>query len=178
MNAFEHAVRFVLEQEGGLANLEGDPGGVTNYGISIRFAGSIGLDLNGDGETTGADILALTEDIAINLYRDHFWRRSRCDLLPPAIAVCVFDAAVNQGPGTAARMLQRILGTAADGVIGPVTSRLAHKTGLDLVTEYDALRADRYARTRNYARFGRGWQRRRAKCTKFARKIEQQIKEG
>jgi lysozyme family protein len=33
---FEKAVAFVFEQEGGIANLSGDPGGLTKFGISKR----------------------------------------------------------------------------------------------------------------------------------------------
>mgnify|MGYP001617064660 FL=1 len=36
MTAFEHAVAFVLDHEGGLVEHPADPGGLSNYGISQR----------------------------------------------------------------------------------------------------------------------------------------------
>lgn len=161
-DAFERALAIVLRLEGVLSDDPDDPGGLTKHGVSIRFAGSIGLDLDGDGDTDAADMRALTRAAAAELYRDHFWNRLNCDALPYGLALALFDAGVNQGPRPAARLLQRAAGAVADGFIGPITiAAVTRATGRHaLLDDFLARRAKRYAATANFGRYGRGWMRR------------------
>lgn len=155
------AVDMTMRLEGLLSNDKNDPGRITKHGISLRFAGSIGFDIDGDGKTTEADIVAITPEHARKLYRLHFWDAMNCDDLPPAIALMAFDQAVNQGPKAAAVDLQRSLNVAADGLIGERTRRAAHvEYGFELLTEYHARRVLRYSRTPGWERYGLGWTRR------------------
>lgn len=161
MSAFARIIPHVLEAEGGLVNNPKDPGGITNYGISLRFAGSVHFDLNNDGRTNSADIIGLSEQDAVALYRKHFWDLLDLDQFPPAIAFVVFDAAVNQGPSAAIRDLQMALNVSADGKFGPKSFEALRKANKEkLLSEVLAFRALRYARTRNFATFGVGWMRR------------------
>ncbi len=149
MTAFERAVELVLRHEGGLGEHADDPGGITNFGISLRFAGSVKLDIDGDGFTTKADIVALTRGQAVELYRRHFWLPMRCEEMAGAIAYPVFDCAVNQGLGAAARLLQRALGVPQDGVLGPITMAAVEAWAASprrLVAWFVGHRNTRYAR--------------------------------
>lgn len=161
--AFEQALSVILAHEGGLADDPHDPGGITNFGISIKFAGSVNLDIDGDGRTTGADIRALTRGHAAELYFDHFWRPLRCAEMPASVALIVFDGGVNQGRRTIARRVQRAAGAVDDGIIGRNTLRAVRawegRYG-SLAGEIAARRARRYAQTRNFDRYGLGWMRR------------------
>lgn len=161
---FERAVSVVLEKEGGFVDDPRDPGGITNFGISIKFAGSVNLDIDGDGKTTGEDIRALTREQAVELYRKHFWLPLRChDLGDPGLALMVFDGGVNQGVRTVAKRLQRAAGAADDGIVGPQTIKAVKKWERvypALITEVAARRGRRYGQTRNFDRFGLGWMRR------------------
>ncbi len=169
---FPEACALVLRVEGGLVDDPRDPGGITNHGISLRFALSVGdldrdgrpdLDVDGDGDTDADDIRALHPDDARDVYRKAFWEAARCPALPPAVAILLFDAAVNQGRGPAVTMLQDALGVTADGRIGPQTVAAALRANQPaLLAEYAARRAHRYATTRNFDRFGLGWCRRLA----------------
>jgi len=76
------------------------------------------------------DIRNLTLDRAAVLYNRDFWGASRCgEWKSQIIANDYFDAAVNMGQGTAARILQRAINyagyplprLAVDGKIGPAT---------------------------------------------------------
>ena len=136
---FKNAVQAVLDNEGGFVNDPADPGGATNHGISLRFLRSIGhLDADGDGRPDGDvnfdgdidhnDILILTTDQAIGLYRAHFWDRYDYASLPPMVGEKVFDLAVNAGPVQAHKLLQRALRACGqnvvdDGIIGPKTKQ-------------------------------------------------------
>ena len=126
MNVFLWAHTFVASMEGGYADHPSDPGGATNYGISLRFLRSQGLDrgdIDGDGGIDADDIKALTPADAMRMMRRSFWEPLELDRVPPACAVVLYDTAVNMGPGYARRMAQQALGVDADGIWGPITWR-------------------------------------------------------
>ena len=152
MTAFEHAVAFVLDHEGGLVENPVDPGGLTNHGISQRAYPTL-------------DIRALTREQATELYRVDYWLACRCNDLPPAVAILVFDAAVNQGSATAAKLLQRALDVSDDGVIGPATLARANAAPIDMVVvRFTSRRIQRYVEGRGYVTFGAGWITRALEC--------------
>lgn len=155
------AIDHVIAIEGGLVNDPHDPGGITNHGISIRFAGSIYLDIDGDGDTDAADIIGLTVSQARAVYKKHFWDLIKGDDLPPAVAFYAFDQAVNQGIGAAVTDMQRAAGVPDDGVMGPQTRLWLHKKySVDFLSEYHARRMLRYGLTNKFGRYGLGWTRR------------------
>src|ERR1700733_16121152 len=67
------------------------------------------------------DIAALSLDAAKALYQRDYWQRIAGDLLPAALALLVFDAAINNGTNRALRWLQQVAQVPQDGVIGPRT---------------------------------------------------------
>ena len=152
---FQTAVEFVLEREGGYSDDPRDRGGETNFGIDKESHPDV-------------DIKALTRDGAIAIYRTSYWQAAKCDQLPAGLAVMHFDAAVNQGAGAAAHMLQQAIGVKADGVIGPATLAAAAKAGPGALTEYAALRGHRYSETVGEDRYGLGWMRRLMACLLLA----------
>lgn len=148
MEPFDRCVRAVLLEEGELSDKNKDPGGLTKYGISQRAYPNL-------------DIQRLTADDAIELYRRDYWNPVRGTDLPPPLALLVFDCAVNQGTGTAVRLLQKVVGVTEDGQFGPVSLRAVRSRALDqLLTNFCAERALRYEFNRNEEVFGRGWYRR------------------
>ena len=120
---FERCHAFVQRWEGGFADHPSDPGGTTNYGVSLRFLRSIGKlgDIDGDGDVTEADIRALTPETADQVLKAHFWDPLHLDRLPAPLALVLYDTAVNMGPGTARRLAQEAVGVAVDGIWGPKT---------------------------------------------------------
>ena len=58
MGCFSKAITVILKHEGGFSNHSSDPGGATNYGISLRWLKSEGLygDLDDDGDVDIDDI--------------------------------------------------------------------------------------------------------------------------
>lgn len=154
--SFAVAIDFVLRHEGGDVNDPDDPGGHTRFGISKRAH-------------PDEDIGALTRDRAAEIYRYSYWDACRCDELPAALALMVFDSAVNQGPRAAVETLQRAVGTVPDGILGPLTLDAAKRAaGRSAVIAMAAERGFRYGRTKNFERFGRGWMRRLIDCTVLA----------
>jgi len=128
---WDRAVEVVLGHEGGFVNDPRDPGGATNWGISLRFLRAQGGDLgdvDGDGDIDAEDVRRLPQDVAVELYRREFWERYMYGRLPEDVAIKVFDLAVNMGPVQAHRCLQRACRACGfdlveDGVIGRETRR-------------------------------------------------------
>lgn len=96
---FDKAIGFVLRWEGGLADHEADPGGLTNFGISQRSYPDL-------------DIRNLTREQAIEIYRRDYWQASGADKLPWPLALIHLDSAVNAGVGKAQQWLRKSGGNA------------------------------------------------------------------
>lgn len=120
----------IVAREGGFVNDPDDPGGATNFGVTIHTMRRLGLDLTGDGVVDAADVRALTRDQAIEIFLTHYFARPRINALPAVLHPSVFDMYVNAG-ANAVRILQRLLvdmghDLDVDGAIGPQTIRAAH----------------------------------------------------
>lgn len=102
------------------------------------------------------DIRGLTVQRAATIYRRDFWGQLRLDdARNQIIANEVFDAAVNMGVGTQARILQRAINQAGyprkklvvDGVVGGATvARMNEVDQVALYCHLIGMRYDRYAR--------------------------------
>lgn len=152
MSDFDRAFAFVIGAEGGYSNDPHDPGGETKYGIADHSDGVI------DGKHEGVPIKEISLEGAKGIYRRDYWAPARCDHFPWPLSAMVFDAAVNQGVKAALLTLQKTLGVAQDGIVGPNTLGAVKRADLrELCALYLADRALRYTGTRNFDRYGRGW---------------------
>jgi lysozyme family protein len=114
---YEQALAFVLRWEGGYSNHPNDPGGATNKGVTQKTYDSY-LALHGQAS---ADVRRITDQEIANIYSVHYWAAAHCSQLPADLAPCVFNCAVNSGVSRAVKLLQRTLGVAEDGIVGPKT---------------------------------------------------------
>lgn len=155
-SAFDQAVNLVLQQEGGFVRHSRDPGGATNFGITREtLARARGRPVSVE------DVRNLTRAEAVSIYRRFYWDAVRADELPPGLALVVFDLAVNSGPFRAVQMLQRALGTEADGIVGPVTLNAARDADpAETIRSLSRARLGFLARLATWPVFGRGWRRR------------------
>ncbi|WP_083989022.1 glycoside hydrolase family 108 protein [Devosia geojensis] len=169
---FEACLAEVLRHEGGYADHPSDPGGATNMGITrktlARWRGISPWTALPKGE-----VKALTRAEAARIYRAEYWNRCRADEMPPGLDLALFDFAVNSGPDRAAKTLQRLVGVAADGLVGPVTlgAVAAHAGRGDTAALVEALCDARLAflqRLSTFPVFGRGWTARVAAVRKAA----------
>ena len=152
MSDFNEAFERLIAHEGGYSNHPNDPGGETMYGITKRVAMEHGY--------TGS-MRDLTREQAKAIYRSAYWYRAKADEYDFAIGFQLFDAAVNHGIGNAVRFLQRAVGAADDGIVGPNTLRAIRAMDVSaVVMRFNAERLDFYAKLDTFTSFGRGWTRR------------------
>ena len=99
----------LMKYEGGYVNDPDDPGGETKFGISKR-------------SHPDEDIANLTEARAMEIYYLDYYMKLRIQEMKDARAAWqIFDFGVNSGATRAARMVQKIVGSYPDGVIGKTT---------------------------------------------------------
>ena len=174
MANFEYAIEVVLKHEGGWVNNPNDPGGATNYGISLRFLvdhPDIG-DFDHDGDVDAEDIKNMTVDEAKVVYKDLWWDRFHYgDFLRDDVATKCFDTAVNMGQKRAGKFLQQAacnLGVklTVDGIVGPATRHVINQFADDesagkLLAEFRELQKQYYLHlieiNPKLAVFKRGW---------------------
>ncbi|HYZ32229.1 MAG TPA: glycosyl hydrolase 108 family protein [Crenalkalicoccus sp.] len=150
---FDRCVEVVLGQEGGFADHPADPGGATCYGITRQV-----LSEWRGREATAADVSALDQAEAREIYRARYWNAMRCGELPAGVDLMVFDFGVNAGPGTAVRLLQRLAGAEPDGAVGPKTLAAARgQPAPALIARYAEGREAYYRALPGFPSFGKGW---------------------
>ena len=150
--SFDAAHRFVAQWEGGLTDHPSDPGGITNYGVSLRFLKTQGLDvgdIDNDGDIDADDIRKLTPEDAKRIFKREFWAASKLDILDfthPLCAFVVYDTSVNMGAGWGKRFLQQAIGGLdVDGIWGPKTwAAIATAPDREVALRMIELRRDRY----------------------------------
>ena len=152
MSNFDIAFDRLIGHEGGYVNHPQDPGGETNWGITKRTALANGY--------TG-DMRTMPRETAKSIYKKTFWDVIGGDKLSFAVSYQIFDAAVNHGIGNAIRFMQRAIGVADDGKVGPVTlAALTKYQPNDFLMRFNAQRLDFYTRLSTFDTFGKGWVRR------------------
>lgn len=148
---FDKAFEVLIGHEGGYVNNPSDPGGETKYGVSKRAYPDV-------------DIANLTIEQAKAIYLRDYWQRARCDELPPTVAFQVFDTAVNSGIGQSIRFLQRAVGVADDGHVGPLTINAVRRLDAEsIAARFNGHRLEFMTKLSTFDVFGRGWARRIAK---------------
>ena len=159
---FAQALQHVLKHEGGFVNHPKDLGGMTNLGCTKAvWEEWCGLLVY---EKTMRNLKPT--DVA-PLYKRKYWDKVKGDDLPTGVDYVVFDAAINSGPGRAAKWLQACVGVEVDGDIGPKT--LAAVRAFDanqLIEDYAKRRLSFLMDLPTWNTFGKGWGRRVAEVQK------------
>jgi len=174
MALFNPALEYVLKNEGGLSDHPKDPGGITNFGISLRFLKSIedpakyGIhDLTIESDT----IKDLKLEQASEIYRGEFWNHSNfSNISDQDVCNYVFDMAVNMGISPAIKCVQRAVWSVwrnrtvlkEDGIMGPQTLIWIERcTPKNLLVGMRSERAGNYreiiARRPDQEVFANGW---------------------
>ena len=158
MADFDRALAYTLAHEGGWADHPRDPGGPTNFGITLKTAQRYGI-------RTAAELRAMTPEKVAEIYRDGYWRFGA--VADQRVATKLFDMTVNMGLGAAVGLLQaalRSLGhdVAVDRALGATTLAAVNATPPDrllasLCVQSEAHYRSIVARTPGHSVFLKGW---------------------
>lgn len=169
MSNFNDAIPTVLRHEGKFENNSADPGGVTNYGISLRWLKSQGLFdelVIEEGDKTQDEVQVIknmTVAEASGFFKAWWWDKYQYgNFNAQNLATKIFDTSVNLGPPRTHRMLQVILGVVPDGVLGPKSFAEANAMSPSvLVVKFQTAQAQFYrdlvARNPKLEEFLAGW---------------------
>lgn len=147
MTAFDKALAQVLKWEGGFSDDPRDPGGATAFGITQAT-----YDAHRRKQGVEPRLVREIDRTEVEaIYWGSYWLRAGCDQLqPPALALVVFDAAVNSGVGAALKWLSQTRDW----------------------REYNSLRLEFLTGLGTWGSFGKGWTRRVADLTRAAAELE------
>ena len=124
MTVEEINTNVINKSEGGLSNNASDRGGLTKYGISIKWYRAA---VNNSAQEDVIRNLTLSEAVA--LYKEYFWWPLNINSIrDKGVQEKYFDMGINMGMGQAARLMQRACNILEqkdslqeDGILGPVS---------------------------------------------------------
>jgi lysozyme family protein len=87
----------ILKAEGGFVNDPDDPGGPTNYGVTLKTLERLGHDLNQDGRVDIADLKQLSSTQTVQIFVQDYFYKPQIDQLPHMLHAPVFDMYANAG---------------------------------------------------------------------------------
>ncbi|MDI3469810.1 MAG: hypothetical protein OJF62_001873 [Pseudolabrys sp.] len=151
---YDEALRRLLAHEGGYTNHPSDPGGPTNFGITIADYRKYVKP-----NATAADVRAMTVDDAKTIYRKRYWDAQRCDDLPAGVDYSVFDYGVNSGIGRSGKVLRRVIGLpdTTHVVTDEVLRAVAKRDPKALVSAINDERLAFLKLLKTWPVFGKGW---------------------
>ena len=150
---YDKAFEITVGVEAGYVNDPKDPGGETNWGVTLPVLKA----------AVSADLIAyvtlkdLTKEQAKIIYKKNYWDEVKGDQLPFPLCAFVFDAAVNQGVLPARKMLQQVLKVPQTGILDVPAMTKAKGSSLWHAQAFMSQRALRYIGTRNFDNYGNGW---------------------
>jgi lysozyme family protein len=154
---FDEAFDRLIGHEAGWSDDRRDPGNWTGgrVGVGELKGTKFGIAAN---TYPDLDIKSLTLDQAKAIYYRDWWLKTGADEIDGAIVFQMWDFAVNAGMSTAKRALQRAVGVADDGHIGPRTiAAVKAMTVPDVLLRFNAQRIRHHTSLSTWPTYGKGW---------------------
>ena len=163
----------VFPHEGGYTNDPRDPGGPTNWGITIFDARKYWKS-----NATAADVKAMPKSVAEAIYWPHYAIPLCYDDLPAGPDYAALDYGINSGVSRAAKVMQRLVGmNNVDGNIGPATlAAIGRRDPEALVNAICDERMEFLRSLKTFPVFGNGWTRRVSEVRALALHFADQAK--
>ncbi|HJR83458.1 MAG TPA: glycosyl hydrolase 108 family protein [Sphingomicrobium sp.] len=153
---FVPLVEQLLQIEGGVSDRpeRDDPGKLTNKGVTQAVYDQW-RSLRG---LPSKSVREITRNEAVAIAKANYWAPIRGDQLPSGVDFAVFDFSFNSGPAQAVRDLQRVLGVAADGIVGLATlEALAVADDAAVITDLCDRRLAFMKKLKNWRANRNGW---------------------
>lgn len=107
---FQYAMKTIIKHEGGLSENKDDPGGVTAYGISLRYIKSAHLCIDGDCSDSANEIIHLTLTDADQIYYRNWYEHYHYDKIKNEdLLTDIMDFSINAGSCEAHKLIQRAI---------------------------------------------------------------------
>ena len=153
----QQVLRWIGLSEGGYVHHPKDPGGATDRGITQSTYDAWNRARGRPKRPVRGISKAEAEEIIVAQYMTPV----RFDELPSGIDYAVADWSVNSGPSRAAKELQKLVGVAADGIVGAKTVAAVEKRDqVELINAYCNRRLQFLRSLKTWKTFGKGWQKR------------------
>ena len=157
MSNFDEAVNYILAREGGLSENPNDSGGITNFGVSLRFLREVPQDrlrrYSIFEPVTEQTIRDLVVEQAKTIYKGEFWNEAPFENIESQkLCNYYFDMAIVSGVHQATKLLQRSIWASQfdrtllrdDGLLGERTVGYVNAIGEELLPILVAVRASFY----------------------------------
>ncbi len=164
--------RMIQRYEGGYGWDRADSGGPTKYGITCYDLAEHRHQEMKSKAVWAPIVQAMTLQEAEDIYAVKYATSCRFNDLHSGPDCVVFDFGVNSGPSRAVKYAQMVVGTARDGVLGPIT--LAAINSMDPNKFIDDLCDLRLGFLRHlgiWRTFGRGWSARVADLRAYSHRV-------
>lgn len=157
-------INKILESEGGFQQDSSDSGNFVNgtlIGTNKGITANALAEFRGVDPTTITvdDIKGVTDEEAKEIYAQNYYLKPKINELPQDIQDTVMDMYVNSGRN-AVKILQRLAGVEADGVIGPATIKAVQEANITR-NQYADARIDYYTKVAennpSQNKFLQGW---------------------
>lgn len=152
---YAEAIARVLKSEGGYSNHPADPGGPTNFGVTLAVYRE-----NGHPNATAADIKAMPLSEATRIYKLRYADPCRFDDLPAGVDYVVLDYAVNSGVGRANKVVRRVCGLEDGAPFSAVVEALSKRDARAVVNAICDERLRFLTGLKTWPTFGVGWSKR------------------
>lgn len=106
---YDACEKLVLKSEGGYTNDPKDPGGPTNWGITIYDA-----RMYWKNDATAEDVRVMPLSVAKEIYKSKYWDKMGCDALPAGLDYTVFDYGVNSGIARSEKIAKEFAGKSVE----------------------------------------------------------------
>lgn len=158
----------LLRHEGGYSNHPSDPGGPTNWGITLADARRYWKP-----GATAADVKVMPRAIAVGIYDAKYWDAQRCDELHSGVEDSLYDYGVNSGIGRSGKVLRRLLGLPDNTsvVSAEVVAAARKRDPKVLINAINDERMRFLKALRTWPTFGKGWGRRVTEVRAFDLKL-------
>lgn len=168
MTMFDKSFDRTIGHEGGY---QADPKDRGNWTTGVIGKGELKGTKYGISAMTypNVDIKNLTVDQAKAIYKKDFWDALGMERFQSALQFQLFDAAINHSWRRTVQILQRAVGVADDGVIGPKTIAATNAKELnDLLMLFLAERIEYFTKLSTFQTYAKGWMMRCANNLRLA----------
>lgn len=100
---YKEAITQVFKDEGGYSNDSADPGGPTNWGITIKDA-----QMYWKADATAEDVRNMPKSVAEDIYAKHYAEPLKFNELPAGVDYAVLDYGINSGIGRVRKVYAKV----------------------------------------------------------------------